>query len=145
MCRSHHSNTRYDITHTYKHEFAYSLYPERAKYPWVGCSIGADGKGESVSHGSELFMAADSKMITIGGGLVEFTIDFSHISAYIPLGPNIHGSDVRRSRWMRVMWKRFTQTRCLWRPIALWLRLEEGMLLSCWTNVDISVLLTNCI
>lgn len=48
--------------------FLFSLYPERAKYPWVGCSIGADGKGESVSHASELFMAADSKMITIGGG-----------------------------------------------------------------------------
>ncbi|CAH2105013.1 unnamed protein product [Euphydryas editha] len=49
--------------------FLFSLYPERAKYPWVGCSIGADGKGEEkVSHASELFMAADSKMITIGGG-----------------------------------------------------------------------------
>ncbi|CAH2066009.1 unnamed protein product, partial [Iphiclides podalirius] len=50
--------------------FLFSLYPERAKYPWVGCSAGADGKGEEqrVAHGSELFMAADSKMITIGGG-----------------------------------------------------------------------------
>ncbi|KPI98541.1 TBC1 domain family member 24 [Papilio xuthus] len=56
--------------------FLFSLYPERAKYPWVGCSAnaggaGAEGKGEEhrVAHGSELFMAADSKMITIGGGL----------------------------------------------------------------------------
>ncbi|OWR47627.1 hypothetical protein KGM_211802 [Danaus plexippus plexippus] len=50
--------------------FLFSLYPERAKYPWVGCSMGLEGKGEErVSHGSELFMAADSKMITIGGGL----------------------------------------------------------------------------
>ncbi|XP_038206985.1 GTPase-activating protein skywalker isoform X4 [Zerene cesonia] len=48
--------------------FLFSLYPERAKYPWVGCSAG-DGKEEQrVAHGSELFMAADSKMITIGGG-----------------------------------------------------------------------------
>lgn len=75
--KPHHSNTRYDITQTYIQEFACSLYPERAKYPWVGCSIGADGKGESVSHASELFMAADSKMITIGGGLVQITIDLS--------------------------------------------------------------------
>ncbi|XP_013200546.1 GTPase-activating protein skywalker isoform X1 [Amyelois transitella] len=49
--------------------FLFSLYPERAKYPWVGCSTNADGKTEErVAHGSELFMAADSKMITIGGG-----------------------------------------------------------------------------
>lgn len=49
--------------------FLFSLYPERAKYPWVGCTSGNDGKGEErVAHGSELFMAADSKMITIGGG-----------------------------------------------------------------------------
>lgn len=48
--------------------FLFSLYPERAKYPWVGCTTGADGKEERVAHGSELFMAADSKMITIGGG-----------------------------------------------------------------------------
>ncbi|KAL1512576.1 hypothetical protein ABEB36_002148 [Hypothenemus hampei] len=43
--------------------FLFSLYPERAKYPWVG----VDGD-RNVSHGAELFMAADSKMITIGGG-----------------------------------------------------------------------------
>ncbi|CAB3231462.1 unnamed protein product [Arctia plantaginis] len=49
--------------------FLFSLYPERAKYPWVGVTSGNDGKGEErVAHGSELFMAADSKMITIGGG-----------------------------------------------------------------------------
>ncbi|XP_044752751.1 GTPase-activating protein skywalker isoform X10 [Coccinella septempunctata] len=42
--------------------FLFSLYPERAKYPWVG--IDAD----RVEHGAELFMAADTKMITIGGG-----------------------------------------------------------------------------
>uniref|UniRef100_A0A182TET2 TLDc domain-containing protein n=1 Tax=Anopheles melas TaxID=34690 RepID=A0A182TET2_9DIPT len=43
--------------------FLFSLYPERAKYPWVGIE-GDTGLG----HASELFMAADSKMITIGGG-----------------------------------------------------------------------------
>ncbi|XP_037033830.1 GTPase-activating protein skywalker isoform X4 [Bradysia coprophila] len=43
--------------------FLFSLYPERARYPWVGIE-GDKGLG----HGSELFMAADSKMITIGGG-----------------------------------------------------------------------------
>ncbi|XP_060518471.1 GTPase-activating protein skywalker isoform X5 [Cylas formicarius] len=43
--------------------FLFSLYPERAKYPWVGM----DGD-RNVTHGAELFMAADSKMITIGGG-----------------------------------------------------------------------------
>uniref|UniRef100_A0A1L8DVY7 Putative rab-gtpase activating protein n=2 Tax=Nyssomyia neivai TaxID=330878 RepID=A0A1L8DVY7_9DIPT len=43
--------------------FLFSLYPERAKYPWVG--IEGDTKH---GHASELFMAADSKMITIGGG-----------------------------------------------------------------------------
>lgn len=45
--------------------FLFSLYPERAKYPWVG--IDSD---KNVSHASELFMAADNKMITIGGGWV---------------------------------------------------------------------------
>jgi len=43
--------------------FLFSLYPERAKYPWVGME--GDPK---LGHGAELFMAADSKMITIGGG-----------------------------------------------------------------------------
>ncbi|KOC63785.1 TBC1 domain family member 24 [Habropoda laboriosa] len=46
--------------------FLFSLYPERAKYPWVGMdSAHNDSK---VHHSAELFMAADSKMITIGGG-----------------------------------------------------------------------------
>ncbi|XP_073941367.1 GTPase-activating protein skywalker-like isoform X6 [Choristoneura fumiferana] len=50
--------------------FLFSLYPERAKYPWVGVAAAAGDKPEEqrISHGSELFMAADSKMITIGGG-----------------------------------------------------------------------------
>jgi len=43
--------------------FLFSLYPERAKYPWVG--IDSD---KNLGHASELFMAADHKMITIGGG-----------------------------------------------------------------------------
>ncbi|XP_018910949.1 GTPase-activating protein skywalker isoform X2 [Bemisia tabaci] len=42
--------------------FLFSLYPERAKYPWVGM------EGDSVNHSNELFMAADQKMITVGGG-----------------------------------------------------------------------------
>ncbi|XP_072391493.1 GTPase-activating protein skywalker isoform X2 [Diabrotica undecimpunctata] len=42
--------------------FLFSLYPERAKYPWIGMEV------DKVQHGAELFMAADSKMITIGGG-----------------------------------------------------------------------------
>ncbi|KAL5280881.1 TBC1D24 family protein [Megaselia abdita] len=44
--------------------FLFSLYPERAKYQWIGI----DGNDKGIGHGSELFMAADSKMITIGGG-----------------------------------------------------------------------------
>ncbi|XP_037958477.1 GTPase-activating protein skywalker isoform X2 [Teleopsis dalmanni] len=43
--------------------FLFSLYPERAKYPWVGIENDKD-----LGHSSELFMAADAKMITIGGG-----------------------------------------------------------------------------
>jgi hypothetical protein len=46
--------------------FLFSLYPERAKYPWVGMDC-AQGD-PTLSHSAELFMAADSKMITIGGG-----------------------------------------------------------------------------
>lgn len=45
--------------------FLFSLYPERAKYPWVGI----DGD-KGLGHGSELFMAADASMITIGGGYI---------------------------------------------------------------------------
>lgn len=52
--------------------FLFSLYPDRAKYPWVGCVEGSD----RVGHGAELFMAADSKMITIGGGWVPQIIDY---------------------------------------------------------------------
>lgn len=44
--------------------FLFSLYPERAKYPWIGI----DNNNQNVGHSSELFMAADAKMITIGGG-----------------------------------------------------------------------------
>nr|AAS76784.1 CG9339-PH [Drosophila melanogaster] len=43
--------------------FLFSLYPERAKYPWVGIEGDKD-----LGHSSELFMAATPKMITIGGG-----------------------------------------------------------------------------
>ncbi|XP_050427329.1 GTPase-activating protein skywalker-like isoform X4 [Adelges cooleyi] len=42
--------------------FLFSLYPGKAKYPWVGMEV------DSVHHANELFMAADQKMITIGGG-----------------------------------------------------------------------------
>ncbi|KAK6632106.1 hypothetical protein RUM44_007136 [Polyplax serrata] len=46
--------------------FLFSLYPERAKYPWVGIQHGVGDAG--LHHSAQLFMAADSKMITIGGG-----------------------------------------------------------------------------
>ncbi|KAI4502494.1 hypothetical protein M0802_002406 [Mischocyttarus mexicanus] len=46
--------------------FLFSLYPERAKYPWVG--MDSSHNDTRVHHSAELFMAADSKMITIGGG-----------------------------------------------------------------------------
>ncbi|EZA49206.1 TBC1 domain family member 24 isoform X2 [Ooceraea biroi] len=46
--------------------FLFSLYPERAKYPWVG--MDSSHNDSRVHHSAELFMAADSKMITIGGG-----------------------------------------------------------------------------
>ncbi|VVC44185.1 Hypothetical protein CINCED_3A017034 [Cinara cedri] len=42
--------------------FIFSLYPGKAKYPWVGMEV------NNVLHANELFMAADQKMITIGGG-----------------------------------------------------------------------------
>lgn len=61
--------------------FLFSLYPERHKYAWVGMnperqqSQMKDGdkdsdknKSKTIDHSAELFMAADSKMITIGGG-----------------------------------------------------------------------------
>nr|CAD7412710.1 unnamed protein product [Timema poppensis] len=46
--------------------FLFSLYPERAKYPWVGIDSSQDDP--SLGHSAELFMAADTKMLTIGGG-----------------------------------------------------------------------------
>ncbi|XP_034936894.1 GTPase-activating protein skywalker isoform X4 [Chelonus insularis] len=46
--------------------FLFSLYPERAKYPWVG--MDSSHNDNKVHHSAELFMAADAKMITIGGG-----------------------------------------------------------------------------
>lgn len=46
--------------------FLFSLYPERAKYPWVG--MDSSHNDSRVHHSAELFMAADSRMITIGGG-----------------------------------------------------------------------------
>lgn len=46
----------------------YSLHPVRAKYPWVG-TLEDKGEGDTRSpHGFSLFMAGDSKMITVGGG-----------------------------------------------------------------------------
>ncbi|KAL4721710.1 hypothetical protein ACJJTC_003783 [Scirpophaga incertulas] len=43
------------------------LHPQRAKYPWVGCL--QDDQGDSKTpHANSLFMAADSTMITVGGG-----------------------------------------------------------------------------
>lgn len=62
--------------------FLFSLYPERHKYAWVGmnperqqCLVKDDDrdsdkgiKSKAIDHSAELFMAADSKMITIGGG-----------------------------------------------------------------------------
>lgn len=50
--------------------FLFSLYPERAKYSWVGMD------GESVNHSAELFMAADSTMVTIGGGYAIYFFRF---------------------------------------------------------------------
>ncbi|XP_059483880.1 GTPase-activating protein skywalker isoform X2 [Neocloeon triangulifer] len=53
--------------------FVFTLSPERRKYQWVGLDIGRNddfdenGKGD-IKHSSELFMAADNHMITIGGG-----------------------------------------------------------------------------
>ncbi|CAK1549619.1 unnamed protein product [Leptosia nina] len=47
--------------------FLFSLQPIRAKYPWVGIAEDEDGDSKT-SHASSLFMAADNKMITIGGG-----------------------------------------------------------------------------
>lgn len=45
--------------------FLFSLHPGKAKYPWVGI---AEVENINILHVNELFMAADQKMITIGGG-----------------------------------------------------------------------------
>ncbi|XP_050685434.1 GTPase-activating protein skywalker isoform X2 [Leptidea sinapis] len=48
--------------------FLFSLHPVRAKYPWVGAIENKEDGDVKTSHGSSLFMAADNKMITVGGG-----------------------------------------------------------------------------
>ncbi|CAG7717920.1 unnamed protein product [Allacma fusca] len=47
--------------------FLFSLWPERVKYPWVGIKTQED-PDRKVDHSAELFMHADSNMISIGGG-----------------------------------------------------------------------------
>jgi len=54
--------------------FLFSLYPGKAKYPWVGI---AEVENINILHANELFMAADQKMITIGGGYSFITDKFS--------------------------------------------------------------------
>lgn len=61
--------------------------------------MGLEGKGEErVSHGSELFMAADSKMITIGGGSVDLytiiTLQPAPSASQVPVG-RVHGQEGR--------------------------------------------------
>ncbi|XP_028042094.1 GTPase-activating protein skywalker isoform X6 [Bombyx mandarina] len=91
--------------------FLFSLYPERAKYPWVGCA--ADGRSdEKLSHGSELFMAADSKMITIGGGSVAH--HSLTVAASSPPAPSTPGSAASRTTKKT---RRPTPTRSSWPPI----------------------------
>ncbi|KAG8225144.1 hypothetical protein J437_LFUL006168 [Ladona fulva] len=49
--------------------FVFSLWPERHRYPWVGLDRPTGERGEDhFDHAAELFMAADSKMLTVGGG-----------------------------------------------------------------------------
>ncbi|XP_071454255.1 GTPase-activating protein skywalker isoform X1 [Hetaerina americana] len=50
--------------------FVFSLLPERHRYPWVGLDRTTSGErgGDHFDHAAELFMAADSKMLTVGGG-----------------------------------------------------------------------------
>lgn len=57
----------------------YSLHPVRAKYPWVGLlndeekdKMLTSGDTRPSAHATSLFLAADSSMITIGGGYVTF-------------------------------------------------------------------------
>lgn len=108
--------------------FACSLYPERAKYPWVGVT-GPDGKGEDtrLSHGSELFMAADSKMITIGGGSVTFYILLAASTPSAPSTPGWVASRTTRRTAREGTPAPRTRGRSSWRPITRWLRLAEGM------------------
>ena len=47
--------------------FLFTLWPERVKYPWVGIK-NKDNQDSKVDHSAELFMHADSNMISIGGG-----------------------------------------------------------------------------
>jgi TBC1 domain family member 24 len=60
--------------------FVFTLSPERRKYQWVGLDQDRGGDDDNhksdIKHSSELFMAADSHMITIGGGLVLFLSQF---------------------------------------------------------------------
>lgn len=44
------------------------------KYEWIGM------KKDSIIHSSELFMAADQKMFTIGGGYIIIVIKYMYIS-----------------------------------------------------------------
>lgn len=51
--------------------FVFTLSPERRKYQWVGLEQGRNSDDETkgdIKHSSELFMAADNHMLTIGGG-----------------------------------------------------------------------------
>lgn len=59
--------------------FLFSLYPERAKYPWVGMEQSPGEK--QLDHSAELFLAADHKMITIGGGYAS-VFSFIDLSLY---------------------------------------------------------------
>lgn len=58
----------------------FSLHPQRAKYPWVGClEDGKEGETDArTPHANSLFMAADNTMITIGGGYVGMTVECIH-------------------------------------------------------------------
>lgn len=51
--------------------FVFSLSPERRKYGWVGqglTNIEEGHRAAELGHASELYMAADPHMITVGGG-----------------------------------------------------------------------------
>lgn len=60
--------------------FLFTLWPERVRYPWVGIKPRVDNsdgeeenedspkKNNARSRGDELFMHADTHMISIGGG-----------------------------------------------------------------------------